>query len=145
MQVKAYWNIHRKLWSVVWLKTGKVIAHAGRVDIKDVTCVVQPAGQAKVRREQTKTVHAWCKGTLVGMSDGVHLTEHGEVVGADSWVDVPRQLVTEWPKQTIRYNPYNTDTFVDTATGQPTHKLDGVIMGSHRKVFKAREYKSRTA
>jgi hypothetical protein len=71
-KVDIYWNLHRSCWSV---RHGRrVVAHLngdsptifgpGIIGLEDVRWVVQPAGNAKVRRENKKNVHAFCRGTV---------------------------------------------------------------------------------
>jgi len=91
MRVEVYWNLHKKCWSV--RHKGKVIAHERAVDLIDVTWVVQPAGNARVRREKVKNVHAFARGTLA--KDGVLL------YCAD--ICSPNRA---------RYNPYEDTTFM---------------------------------
>ena len=65
LKVEVYWNLHRHCWSVRACEgpqKGRVVAHADTVQLTDVTLVVQPAGNAKVRREGRKNVHAFARG-----------------------------------------------------------------------------------
>ena len=75
------------------LYKGKVIAHERAVDLIDVTWVVQPAGNARVRREKRKNVHAFARGTLA--EDGVILYS-ADICFANI----------------VRYNPYENTTFM---------------------------------
>ena len=87
MHVKVYRNLNTGKWSVVNLRTGHVCMHADRLTLKDATFHVQPAGNARVRREGVKNVHAYVKGTLMSLQ----LTFAGEVE--------------------VKYNPYAVDYF----------------------------------
>ena len=89
MKVEVYWNLHKQLWSV--RHNGRVIDHTHWIRLKDVRWVVQPAGNARVRRENKKNVHAFARGTL----------------GPDK-VHIPPGLHI----YTVKYNPYENTTFV---------------------------------
>ena len=91
MKVEVYWNLHKKCWSV--RHKGKVIAHERAVDLIDVTWVVQPAGNARVRREKVKNVHAFARGTLA---------EDGIILFPGDMSDHNR----------ASYNPYKHTTFI---------------------------------
>lgn len=68
MRVEVYWNLHKLCWSVRALEgesKGRVIQHTGELNLKDCTMAVQPAGNAKVRKEGKKNVHAFIRGELV--------------------------------------------------------------------------------
>ncbi|AHI29718.1 hypothetical protein [Marinobacter similis] len=97
MRVEVYWNLHKKLWSVRALEgdnKGRVVAHVHSLTLRECSYVVQPAGQAKVRAEKRKVVHAFVRGTAV---EGHFLS------GA------------MYP---ITYNPYRDDTFVTADENQ---------------------------
>ena len=67
MRVEVYWNLHKLCWSVRALDgpdKGRVIQHTQALRLKDCTMAVQPAGNARVRRENKKNVHAFIRGTL---------------------------------------------------------------------------------
>ena len=86
--MQTYWNLHKKCWSL--RDKGKVVAHMYCFGMLDVTFHVQPAGQARVRREGKKNVHAYAKGTYSKYK-----------------VQSEGKLGRE-----ITYNPYIHDTFV---------------------------------
>lgn len=89
-RVDVYWNLHRRCWSI--RLRGKVYYHTEDCVLDDVEWVVQPAGQAKVRRERRKTVHAFARGTLRSVKAG-RKWEDGPLVGF------------------VKYDPYTNDTF----------------------------------
>ena len=99
MRVEVYWNIRRKVFSV--RHKGKVIAHRGEIVLKNVMFVVQPAGQALVRKKKVKNIHAFVKGDLV-----VDLHE-------------TRQVLDSGIKTELWYNPYEVDTFVTYKDKKP--------------------------
>ena len=101
MRVEVYWNLHKKCLSV--RHKGKVIAHERVVDLSDVTWVVQPAGNARVRREKRKNVHAFARGTWI--KDGFpHY--HGDISN----------------RNRVTYNPYENTTFMRGFKGRPLTK-----------------------
>ena len=87
-RVYVYFNLHRKLWSVK--QDGKVKGHTACVNLKDCRFLVGKAGQARVRREGKKNVHAGVSGYI--QSD------------IPWWVGNTTCFVT--------YNPYKHDTFI---------------------------------
>ena len=94
MRVEVYWNLHRHLWSVRCIKTGRVINHSKYLQLEDVTWVVQPAGRARVLKQQRKNVHAFARGTLIEVPYSWHSFSNWN--GARS----------------IKYNPYKYTSFV---------------------------------
>lgn len=106
MDVDVYFNLHRKLWSVRDRKTRRVVAHLRNVVLTDVKFRVSAAGNARVRSEGRKNVHAFARGTFMG-GGGL----------------IPQTLPTE-PSDIIEvtYNPYKYTTFVDKATEAPVHE-----------------------
>ena len=94
---RLYWNLTKKKWSLQDRKTGRVQQHVTAFTMYDAKFVVRPAGQAKVRREGKKNVHAFAVGTG-GLRDGIATCLSGKPV---------------------TYNPYKHDTFVFADTGEP--------------------------
>ena len=110
MEVEVYRNLHKNVWSVRDKRTGRVIDHQERVVIRNARFVVQPAGRAKVLREQRKNVHAFARGLLVP-EQGYYsdfLVDAEEYADADS----------------LMYNPYKMDTFKTVGTGKPVHESE---------------------
>lgn len=64
MRVYVYRNLHRGGYSVK--HKGIVIAHVSSITLTNVRFLVGQAGNAKVRREKSKNVHAGCSGIWVG-------------------------------------------------------------------------------
>lgn len=104
MRVEVYWNLNRRTFSV--RHKGKVIAYRDMVMLRDVRWVVWPSGQARVRRERKKNVHAFARGT---------------------WDPVEPVDLTGLNGKAIRYDPYKTDTFVYT-TGESAVESDRVLL-----------------
>lgn len=98
LKVRVYWNLHKKCYSVQ--HKGRVIMHCNSfLFLSDVTLKVSAKGNAKVRAQGKKNVHAFVCGTLV--PGGV------DVVGTET---------------AITYNPYRFTTFVNKATEAPVYE-----------------------
>jgi hypothetical protein len=68
MKTEIYRNLHKKCFSV--RQNGRVVGHlmddpTEHVLLENVRFAVQPAGHAKVLREQKKNVHAFVRGDTV--------------------------------------------------------------------------------
>ena len=101
---RLYWNLHKKKWSLQDRQTGRVAHHVTAYTMYDAKFVVRPAGQAKVRREGKKNVHAFAVGTG-GLRDGVATCLSG---------------------RPVTYNPYKNDTFVFADTGEPVTEVQAI-------------------
>ena len=66
--VDVYRNLHKNTWSIRSRTTGRVIARADNVVVKNVKFVVQPAGRQRVLDEERKNVHAFVRGTISPIS-----------------------------------------------------------------------------
>jgi hypothetical protein len=100
IRVDVYRNLHTGTLSV--RHRGKVLHHPRAVLLANCTFVVQPAGRARVLRDQRKNVHAFVRGELQ--------------------IDPPDPL----PEFTgaASYNPYKAGWFYDVDTDQPVHTAD---------------------
>lgn len=99
MRVEAYRNLHNNSLSVRRMgKGGKVFTRPAMACLTDVTFAVQPAGREKVLRERKKNVHAFVRG---------------------EFVPEPAPFDPSLPWREARYNPYESDQFIDKETGQP--------------------------
>ena len=92
---QVYRNLHKQCWSVLY--KGKVIAHPKRLTLSNVKWVVQPGGNARVRQEGRKNVHAFAR-----CADWY---EHHRANSQDSWNGI--------------YNPYQHTQFMLKATSCP--------------------------
>jgi hypothetical protein len=110
-EIRVHWNLHKHCYSVVDIKTGRVVEHTvGPIYLEKVRFVAQPAGRARVLREKRKNVHAYVRGSRL---DGMPAS--APAVGG-TW---PSSV----PPMPIHYNPYtaghwwwlNPDTPVDGA------------------------------
>ena len=105
MRVKVYRNLHKDCFSVVSVKTGKVIAHTENIELKNCKFHVQPAGRKKVLEQKRKNVHAYVTGDLVAMSN-----------------QVPDTVISDFFElEDAYYNPYKHETFVNYETHEPLH------------------------
>ena len=102
----VYWNIQKKTWSV--RQSGKVVGHTGLIFLKDCRFLVGKAGQARVRREGKKNVHAGVSGYLA-----MYAEFHKQQVNHDCYVT---------------YNPYKHDTFVRRDDSIPVTESEWVKM-----------------
>jgi hypothetical protein len=115
LRVEAYWNLHKRCYSVRalenwsdWIKKGRVIAWAFYLELDDVKFVVQPAGRERVRREGKKNVHAFIRGKY-GSSTGY-------IKKSDDW----DRVVAEHAPH-ITYNPFKHETFVTVGKQEPIY------------------------
>ncbi len=93
-KVKCYYNLHKKVFSVVSIQGenyGRVVYHADQVFLNNCRFVVSEAGRQRVIREQRKNVHAFVRGTL----------------------STPQDC-----KIQVSYNPYKTNSFYIKETGE---------------------------
>ena len=91
-QFDVYRNLNRQCWSIRSTASRLVVAHARALILVDATWHVSPGGNARVRREGRKNVHAFAR-------------------GARSHLGYERlSTLGQWPKfDRVTYNPY-TDT-----------------------------------
>jgi len=99
MKVEVYFNLHKRVFSVRSCKTGRVIHHAKDVHIVNPKFVVREGGRQRVLRERKKNVHAFVRGNLTTFKDN------------------PSRLA-----DTIGYNPYKYDSFVNVTDEEPVYK-----------------------
>lgn len=113
--VEVYFNLHRKEFSI--RQDGLVVQHMMHLDLQDVTFHVQPAGNAKVRKEMKKNVHAYIKGMPAPPNATVSLTKLGE----------------------LTYNPYKYKTFVWKETEEPIQSAEWVSLDCEHLDFEDRK------
>ena len=63
-KVKIYWNLHKKMYSVMDAETRLVIAHKRTVHLDGVSFKVSEAGRQRVIASGKKNVHAFVCGTV---------------------------------------------------------------------------------
>lgn len=105
IRVRVYRNLHNNKRSVVNTKTGRVIMHADEIRLRGVQWRVQPAGNAKVRIEGKKNIHAYA----VSIIDSLNL--YGS-----------RTTGVDWHR--VRYNPYIHDSFQKVLGNAPDEPID---------------------
>ena len=113
MKAEVYWNLHKQLWSVRDLKTGRVIEHTLSVNILDAQFVVRPAGRAKVIRDGVKNVHAFVRGYKVDQAT-IDMIGPFDVDG--------------WTSTNVTYDPYKYSTFVSKTDETPIKTSHVVTM-----------------
>ena len=120
-RVYVYRNLTKGCWSLKSLKTGKVVAHADNLVLKDVIFKVSEAGRQRVLRDKRKNVHAGVVGTIqppTGPEGARHLGS-GYFNGLN-WIGRP-----------VTYNPYKGGTFVTRGPYPndlgPVYRSDGAI------------------
>tara|TARA_A100001011_G_C14315533_1_gene847800 strand:- start:2493 stop:2855 length:363 start_codon:yes stop_codon:yes gene_type:complete len=99
MRVKVYFNLHKKLFSVVAMEgasKGRVIKHVSEIDLEKCSFRVQKAGRERVLLERRKNVHAYILGHTMSAS-----------------------IKNEMLDGEATYNPYKYSTFVDKSDNSP--------------------------
>ena len=130
MKVYAYFNLHKKLWSLRGMdgsEKGYVLAHASNVELSDCTFKVSESGRERVIREQQKNVHAGIVGTLIGFSG--KLTEVGKFRAAYLLYDDDENspdISAEY--EPITYNPYVSSDFRVIKNDLPITGAESIIL-----------------
>jgi hypothetical protein len=89
--------------------------------LNNVKFAVQPAGRAKVLTDKRKNVHAFVRGDMMwvaGLNDSLR-SDLGDYTG----YNMNRQ---QYPR--IRYNPYESDSFVLVDTDLPIKSATQVVI-----------------
>ena len=107
-KVEVYFNLHKKCWSI--RQSGASVIHADFVEIKEPQFVVQQGGNARVRLEKRKNVHAFVRG---------YLTERVGIFPKN------QKLVT--------YNPYKHTSFVERGTDKPICNAEYAVLDINNK------------
>jgi len=116
MKAFVYFNLHRKCYSIKALEgryKGRVVAHADRVLLRDVTFKVSEAGRQRVLQEKRKNVHAGVVGSLEAF-DGDARIECFRLFSGWDKEDVRYARYATAEGQPVTYNPYRWDSFVTT-------------------------------
>lgn len=127
MRVECYYNLHKLVFSVRALEgpdKGRVIAHATRVLLKDVSFVVQKAGREKVLKTGQKNVHAFVRGTWVSYCED------------DKSIDLEAHILKTG--MSVYYNPRIDATFRLMAAPIPIHTARETLLC--KQMGKARIY-----
>ena len=109
-RVKVYRNLTYDCWSICDAKDGKLYCHADSVDLRDCKFRVQPAGRARVLKEQQKNVHAYVVGKL-----------------SDVNFDQAQYMPRGYKFAQAYYNPYRGETFVNYHNSKPLHEAKRVV------------------
>lgn len=123
-----YWNLHKRCWSI--RVSGRVIAHASQVQLRNVVYRVNEKGRQRVLAKRKKEVHAGVKGdlesytTLEGVRSGPYRTAYTD-----------RLYNTDDCPALVGYNPYKGSTFINKDTGEPIMDSESVLMCSNAKVY----------
>jgi len=94
MKVKVYFNLHKKVFSVVAMEgehKGLVIDHTDYIELSSAEFKVQKKGRERVLKEKRKNVHAY-------------------IMGYDCRLKDDSELTFNWVR--AKYNPYLNSTFV---------------------------------
>jgi hypothetical protein len=89
-RVRAYYNLHKKCFSVQDYKTGLVIEHTDELFVTNAMFVVRKSGNEKVKREGRKNVHAFVNGIRSKLKQG---------------------MMPEFASHKVRYDPHTMDYF----------------------------------
>lgn len=114
-KVWVYRNLQKGLWSV--MQGGRVVAHAERVYLRDVTYHVRPAGRDKVRATKQKNVHAfvvgyWIELPVIRAAEIKYLKDEDDTL----------------PYFGVVYDPYDNDTFINEDHDAAIYHSDWVDM-----------------
>ena len=115
-KVFVYKNLHKDCWSIK--QDGLVKAHTHDLEMWNCAFQVNAKGRAKVLEEKRKNVHAGVKG---------YIDEHGVS-------SIERPLTKDW--NSVTYNPYKYDSFVDKTTEEPVY-FSPFAKLSHKQVLVA--------
>lgn len=88
MRVRVYFNLHKKLFSVMDKRTRRVVSHTEHIVLHNVKFIVNENGRQRVLREKKKNVHAFVEGDVLDM------------------------LVCERVNTNVTYNPYKYNSFM---------------------------------
>ena len=113
MRVKVYFNLHKKMFSVVALSgpnKNRVIAHTNSLMLRDTKFRVQSAGRQKVLKEKKKNVHAFVYG---------YITEE-----VSKNLDLNR----------VTYNPYKYNSFVIKESECPIYESNFVRLNVESQI-----------
>lgn len=130
MRVELYRNLHKGNFSIRDSKSKLVLAHVNNVSICDCELIVSAHGNNKVRKEQRKNVHAFVRGTFMGVlneKDKVE-TVHHKVLGECD------QFGNNKNVSNVTYNPYQHTSFVLEETGQSVYKVP-VVHAIDNKIY----------
>lgn len=123
-RVFVYRNLHTGCWSIKSKETGRVVAHADRVELSDARFKVSEAGRQRVLQEQRKNVHAGVEGTLEAYAPARAGVEPTPFPRATYTTGTPGGQKVE----PVTYNPYKFSTFVIRGSERPVASAEAVVM-----------------
>lgn len=103
-RVHVFFNLHKGGYSIKDKKTGLVVAYADTVLLENCIFRVQQGGRQKTIAEKRKRVHAIVEGDFVRAGR-------------------PEATIK---MEKVYYNPYTTEEFTSTVTGQHVFEADKV-------------------
>jgi len=106
--IKVYYNTVRQCYSVMDRSTGRVIAYADTVTLKDAKFKVGMNGRARELKENRHTTHAYVVGELIALNR-------------------PRPISCRWEAY---YNPEQVFYFTNPTTGEALKSARFVYCGS---------------
>jgi len=136
MKVFVYYNLRKKVWSLKAADgrlKGLVIGHAERVRLHDATFKVSLAGNARVRREGRKNVHAGVEGRLVGVAGWVPAYDNLQIDVCPYHIEAMEGWLREYGER-VTYNPYKHTTFVTRENEEPVYYRNSVTMNATRSI-----------
>jgi hypothetical protein len=128
-RVFVYRNLHQNCWSVKSKETGRVVAHADRVELSNVEFKVSETGRQRVIREKSKNVHAGLVGNLT------HFEPRGSVMPGQVFNNGRGSDGNEGDQVSITYNPYKYSHFVVRETESPVLTAESAVLQADKKVF----------
>ena len=94
VKVRAYWNLHKLIWSIVSCKSGLVIDYKKYLKLRDGYYTIWESGQKRVREEGKKNVHAFAVGYIYDKGG----------------ISIKAKPNVDWDR--VKYNPYTDDYFM---------------------------------
>ncbi len=89
-RIRAYYNLHKKCFSVQDYQSGLVIEHTYQLFVTNAMFVVRKSGNERVKQEGKKNVHAFVNGIRTKYRQGV---------------------MPDFASHKVRYDPYTMDYF----------------------------------
>ena len=89
-RIRAYYNLHRKCFSVQDYQSGLVIEHTYQLFVTNAMFVVRKSGNERVKQEGKKNVHAFVNGIRTKYRQG---------------------MMPDFASHKVRYDPYTMDYF----------------------------------
>ena len=87
-RIRAYYNLHRKCFSIQDYQTGLVIEHTDKLFMTNAMFVVRKSGNERVKKEGKKNVHAFVNG-----------------------IRQPKWITPHLSYQEVKYDPHTMDYF----------------------------------